>query len=220
MIKVHVALLASIFGLSAATGVALTQAQHPSDASGIFGGSALIAKADADDNDRGGRGRGRWQNGQYNCNNQPPYGQARGRHRNRDNDGDRDDRGDRDDNGNRGNGRWNRNGQYNGQYGQYGQYGYGNCGYNGQYNGQYGQYGQYGQQGNAVVRGVITSVNGSMVTIMQGIGGQTITINDQPALNNQATGRVTVGRYVTAYGYYQGGMFYATRRRSCFSIRV
>lgn len=136
--------------------------------------------------------------GQYNQNGQ--YGR---RHRS-DNDGDND----RDDN-------MNRNGQYGGQYGQYG-----NCA------------GQYGNtRGNAVIRGTIVSVNGNQVTIdpngngsygqyggqygqyggQYGQYGQTITINDQPALDNRASGRVTTGRYVTAYGYWQNGVFYATQ---------
>jgi hypothetical protein len=143
------------------------------------------------------------QNGQY---------QGR-RHRDDDNDGDND----RDDND-----------RYNQQYGQYGQYGQ---------NGQYGRYnncGQYGGRynGNATIRGQIVSVNANMVTIRTnngydnggynnggyGYGGygrsgyaQTVTINDQPALDNQTSGRVSVGRYVTAYGYWQNGTFYATR---------
>lgn len=166
-----------------------------------------------------------WQNrdrGQYaNQCTAGPGGQYRGRHRRRDND-------DRD---NDDNGRY-RNGGY-GQYGnnQPGQYG----------NGQYGRDntcgGQYG--GNAVIRGEIVGVNGNQVTIREGNNagygnggygnnsgygnggygnnggygayGQTITIDDQPALDNRTSGRVSTGRYVTAYGYWQNGIFHATR---------
>lgn len=122
------------------------------------------------------------------------------------NDNDRDDN---DDNENDNNGQYGRNGQY------------GNC------NGQYGA--------NASVRGQIVAVNGNQVTLAQNGGynnggygqygqngqngqygqygqyGRTITINDQPALDNQTSGRVSVGRYVTAYGYWQNGIFYATQ---------
>lgn len=149
------------------------------------------------------------------------------RHRDRrenNNDDDRDD-----------NNRNDQDGQY-GPYGQNGQYGqYGQYGNNGRYNqcaGQYGNNGQYGRNGNSVVTGTIVGVNGNMVTIRPNNGdgnyggyggygsnggygndgyGQTITIDDQPALDNQTSGRVSVGRYVTAYGYWQNGTFYATR---------
>lgn len=140
-----------------------------------------------------------WRNrdrGQYA--NQCGYGQngrnQGRRHRDNDGDNDRDDRG-----------------QYNQQYGQYGRYN-NNCG--GQYN------------SNAAISGQIVAVNQNMVTIQTNNGGynsggyggysrngygQTITIDDQPALDNQTSGRVSVGRYVTAYGYWQNGTFYATR---------
>lgn len=39
------------------------------------------------------------------------------------------------------------------------------------------------------------------------VGQRQITINDQPALDNRASGRVAVGRYVTASGYWQNGVF-------------
>jgi hypothetical protein len=148
-----------------------------------------------------------WRN-RYNgqCNSQ--YGRQ---HRDRRQNGDNDNDNDRDDNGSYG--QYGQNGQY-GQYGQYGQNGqYNNCA--GQYNGQY--------SGNSVVRGQIVAVDRNMVTISTnsnynnggygsyGAYGQTITINDQPALDNQASGRVNVGRYVTAHGYWQNGVFYATR---------
>jgi hypothetical protein len=56
--------------------------------------------------------------------------------------------------------------------------------------------------------GVITIVKGSMVTIQQ--SDHTITINDKPALNNEMTGRVAVGRTVTVHGFWQDGTFFAT----------
>jgi hypothetical protein len=138
-------------------------------------------------------------------------GQRRGHH---DGDNDRDDR-----NGN-GNGRYNNNGQNtNGSqygYGQYGQSGYGQ---NGQYGyGQYGNNAPYNANGNcansgragSTVRGSIVGVNGNQVTL-QTQNYRTVTINDQPALDRQATGRVAIGRIVTAYGYWQSGEFYATQ---------
>lgn len=221
MKNLHVAVLATLFGLSAASGIALTQAQHPSDSTGIFASTALIAAADQD-NRGNGNGRNRNQNngqyGQYNQNGQCNTNNNTTRR----NDGDQDDQGNQ---SNRGAGHGKKRGWQNPNNPHYcGNAG--NCGYNnGQYNGQNGQYGQYGQnngqygqnngqcntngQGNTSLRGTITSVNGNQVTIMEGFG-QTVTINDQPALDNQSTGRVVAGRYVTAYGYYQNGIFYAT----------
>lgn len=57
------------------------------------------------------------------------------------------------------------------------------------------------------------AVNRNEVTLQTSNGGygQTITIDDQPALDNRASGRVDLGRYVTAYGYWQNGVFYATQ---------
>lgn len=62
---------------------------------------------------------------------------------------------------------------------------------------------------NLRISGVITMVKGSMVTIQQST--HSITINDKPALKNEMTGRVAVGRTVTAHGYWKDGMFFATR---------
>lgn len=211
MRNLHVAALATLFGISAASGIALKQAQHPSDSSGIFASTASIAAADQDDRGNGnrrGQNRNNGQNGQY------PYnqnGQCNTNGNTRRNDGDEDDQGNQN---NRGAGHGKKRGWQNPNNPHYCGYN-GNCGYN---NGQYGQYGQYGQnngrcngngQGNSVIRGTITSVNGNQVTVMAGFG-QMVTINDQPALDNQSSGRVVVGRYVTAYGYYQNGIFYAT----------
>ncbi len=67
-----------------------------------------------------------------------------------------------------------------------------------------------GSCANAHMRlsGVITIVRGSMVTIQQ--ADRTITFSDKPALRNQTTGHVAVGRTVTVHGYWKDGMFYAT----------
>ncbi len=56
--------------------------------------------------------------------------------------------------------------------------------------------------------GTITSVKGHLVTLQQ--TSRSVVINDQPALDRQQSGKVAVGRQVVAYGYWQGGTFYAT----------
>jgi V8-like Glu-specific endopeptidase len=61
----------------------------------------------------------------------------------------------------------------------------------------------------ASVQGIVTSISGSRVTIMQGLFS-TITIDDQQALNNGTAQNLYVGRSVTAYGYWNGGTFFAT----------
>lgn len=61
----------------------------------------------------------------------------------------------------------------------------------------------------ASVQGIVTSISGSRVTIMQGLFS-TITVNDQQALNNGTAQNLYVGRSVTAYGYWNGGTFFAT----------
>jgi len=193
MKNLHVAALATLFGISAASGILVTQAQHPGNDSGLLASTASIASADQDDRgkDRGKHGNRNNGNWQYNQNGQcNPNGNTRRGDGERDDQGDRDDQGERDDQGNRGQHR----GWQNPNNPHY------NCNPNG---------GGYGQQGNAVIRGTIVGVNGNQVRLMEGFG-QFITIDDQPALNNQQTGRVVVGRYVTAYGYYQNGIFYAT----------
>ncbi|MDQ2872860.1 MAG: hypothetical protein M3R35_07010 [Candidatus Eremiobacteraeota bacterium] len=58
------------------------------------------------------------------------------------------------------------------------------------------------------VTGTITSVSGHLVTLQQSRG--TLVINDQPALDANATGQVAVGRPVVAIGYWRAGTFYAT----------
>ncbi len=123
---------------------------------------------------------------------------------------------DRDDNGRyRGynNGGYNNGGYNNGGYnnGGYNNGGYNNGGYNnGSYNNGSYNNGGYNSGGNARISGTIVGVNGSQVSIRQGYS-RTITIDDQPALDNQSSGRVYVGRNVTAYGYVQNGVFYATQ---------
>jgi hypothetical protein len=59
------------------------------------------------------------------------------------------------------------------------------------------------------LRGTITAVNGHMVTLQQST--QTLVINDSPALGREDSGRVAVGRQITAHGYWEDGTFYATR---------
>jgi len=186
MKNLHVAVLATLFGISATAG--------------MLASTTTIASADQGDHGNGHhRNNNRnWQNGQCNINGNTHRGdnnentnEDSNQNNNDDeneneNDNDNDDQGEQGDNG---------NGQYSGTNGQYGQY---NCYPNGT-NGQ----------GSSMLRGTITSVNGNRVTLMAGFGNF-VTINDQPALNNQQTGRVVVGRYVTAHGYYQNGIFYAT----------
>jgi len=60
----------------------------------------------------------------------------------------------------------------------------------------------------ARVAGTITAVKGHLVTVAQ--ADRTLTINDQPALNRQMTGKVAVGRQIVAYGYWVDHNFYAT----------
>lgn len=59
------------------------------------------------------------------------------------------------------------------------------------------------------VRGTITSVQGHLVTVQ--MSTSTLVINDSPALSADQTGRVAVGRMITAHGYWEDGTFYATR---------
>lgn len=59
------------------------------------------------------------------------------------------------------------------------------------------------------INGTITGVQGHLVTITT--SNRTLVINDSPALAADATGRVAVGRQVTAHGYWDGDTFYATR---------
>lgn len=63
-------------------------------------------------------------------------------------------------------------------------------------------------QSNQTVSGTILSVGNGTVTL---IGLPPVTINVQQAINNGATnGALSVGRSITAYGYYSNNVFYAT----------
>ena len=75
-------------------------------------------------------------------------------------------------------------------------------------NGYTNGYGGQNSNSNASVHGIITSVNGNNVTILQGLAP--VTINDQPAMNNGQANNLYVTRTVTAYGYWNNGTFYAT----------
>lgn len=60
----------------------------------------------------------------------------------------------------------------------------------------------------ARVAGTIVFVRGHLVTLQ--LSDRQLTINDEPALRRQETGRVAVGRQIVAYGYWNDGNFYAT----------
>ncbi len=59
------------------------------------------------------------------------------------------------------------------------------------------------------INGTIISVKGHLVTLQQST--RTIVVNDSPALERGATGRVAVGRQVEAHGYWDAGTFMVTR---------
>lgn len=61
----------------------------------------------------------------------------------------------------------------------------------------------------ASVHGIVTAISGNRVTIMQGLFSS-INIDDQQALNNGTARNLYVGRSITAWGYWNGGTFYAT----------
>jgi hypothetical protein len=61
---------------------------------------------------------------------------------------------------------------------------------------------------HARIEGTITIVKGHLVTVQQSTG--TVVIDDTPALSNQFTGKVAVGRRIVAHGYWDGNNFYAT----------
>jgi hypothetical protein len=65
------------------------------------------------------------------------------------------------------------------------------------------------QNAHLRLSGTITAVNGSMVTIQQ--ADHSITVNDKPALRNEMSGRVAVGRTVTMHGYWRDLVFFATQ---------
>lgn len=66
----------------------------------------------------------------------------------------------------------------------------------------------YPRGANASVRGVITSIRGNRVTVLQGLF-TTITIDDQRALDSGAAQNLFVGRSITALGFWSGSVFYA-----------
>jgi hypothetical protein len=80
---------------------------------------------------------------------------------------------------------------------------------NGPYNNGGNNYGGYAQ-GNAALQGVIMAVSGDQLTVRDD-SGRAVVVNDQPALANQASGRVYVGRSIHAMGYWQNSVFYATQ---------
>lgn len=88
---------------------------------------------------------------------------------------------------------------------RYGRNGYGRNGYDRNGYGQDG-YGRdrSGRDGDDRDRDRQNGYGGGMNS------GRQITIDDQPALDNQSSGHVYTGRYVTARGYWQNGVFYAT----------
>lgn len=61
----------------------------------------------------------------------------------------------------------------------------------------------------ASVRGIISSISASRVTLVLS-SVSTITIDDQQALDKGTAENLYVGSSVTAYGYWNGGTFYAT----------
>jgi hypothetical protein len=61
---------------------------------------------------------------------------------------------------------------------------------------------------HARIEGTITIVKGHLVTVQQSTGA--IIIDDTPALSNQFTGKMAVGRRIVAHGYWDGNNFYAT----------
>ena len=65
-----------------------------------------------------------------------------------------------------------------------------------------------GNNNNQSVSGNIVAVGNGTVTLL---GVPPVTINVQQAINNNATnGSLSIGRHITAYGYYSNNIFYAT----------
>jgi len=231
MHKLTNAIMAVLFGSASFAGIAYTQALHPSNAhTGIFAFTAAVARADEGENEQGDQGGDEHHGGQGCVN---PAGHERGwcKHGDR-NSNDRGgnystisgtviaSNGDlvqfREDNGatitlNQRNllangyglnvgshytlrGYWNNN-MFLAQATGGGYYGNNNNGY------------PYG--GSTSIQGVVTSVHGNRVTLLQGLF-QTITVDDQQALNNGSAQNLYVGRNITAYGFWSGSTFYAT----------
>ena len=102
------------------------------------------------------------------------------------------------------------NGQY--PYPNNGQYPYPN---NGQYNGCYNNNGYNGGYNNgngyqnATIRGVITSVNGNIVNVLQGLSSVSIDAT-QAFRSGRVNGQLYPTRSITAQGYYDNsGYFHA-----------
>jgi hypothetical protein len=70
------------------------------------------------------------------------------------------------------------------------------------------QYQPFRPRAEGRLDGTIVYVRGHLVTLQQ--SDRRVIIDDQPALDRERTGRVAVGRSVIAYGYWNGGVFYAT----------
>ncbi len=233
MHKLTTTLLAVLFGSASFAGVAYTQALHPLSAhSGLFASTAAIARADEDDNQQGdnqdGEGHGR-----QNCVN--PAGHERGWCKHGNQYGGNYGGGNystisgtviamngdlvqfREDNGatitlNQRNLLANGYGLNVG--GHYTLRGYWNNNMflaqgNGSSGGYYGNNNGYPYGGSTSIQGVITSIHGNQVTLLQGLFS-TITVNDQQALNNGSAQNLYVGRNITAYGFWNGNTFYAT----------
>lgn len=225
MRRLTITLLAALFAGTSFTGIAFTQATHP--------GMAAVARADDDDHGGNGEDQGENHGNPHGCVN--PAGHTRGwcKHNGGANGGRNGNyvtisgtvlaiNGDlvqfRQDNGSTMTINQNnllRSGQPLQVGGHYTLQGfYSNNMFIAQANGGY-----YGGNGNgngypypgatASIHGVVTSVSGTRVTIMQGLFS-TVTINDQQALNNGTAQNLYVGRNITAYGYWNGGTFYAT----------
>lgn len=183
MNKLHTALLATAFGLGSVASIGLHQAQNPvAGSAGFLSAGASIALADGDDggDNQGDQGNHKDRGRHRGHGNHRNYNNCDYYNNNCGNNGYRCGNRDGDRDDNNGRGRQE------------------NCRDNGR-----------NQNGNQSVSGVIVGVNGNQVTIMQGLLNR-ITINDQPALDRQATGRIEIGRSITAYGYYSNGTFYAT----------
>lgn len=71
--------------------------------------------------------------------------------------------------------------------------------------------GNYPGGQNQQVGGTIFSVSGNTITLL---GLPPVTIDASQAINNNRTnGSLSIGRHITAYGYYQNGTFFATSIR-------
>lgn len=80
---------------------------------------------------------------------------------------------------------------------------------------QGGQFVLGAMNANGPGSGAATSVSGNIVAVGNGtvtlLGAPPLVINVQQAVNNNATGgALSIGRHITAYGYYRANVFYAT----------